>query len=130
MKMFFFWLGVMWLCVACFQEAPQVAYQELPTGNAEAGAALFQEGLSGAAPCATCHTLNGLPSTGPSLQGYASRAEAQSDDLSAGDYTYQSIIRPSKNVVRGFSNLMPTNYEEVLTTQQLADLVAFLLTLT
>jgi hypothetical protein len=44
-------------------------------------------------------------------------------------YIYESILRPNAYVVDGFQKgLMPQTFETTLTPQQLADLLAFLLT--
>ncbi len=51
------------------------------------------------------------------------------DDQSAEEYTFYSILRPSKYLVQGFSNVMPSNYEEKLSQQETADLITYMLTL-
>lgn len=129
MKSLVFLTLVACLCVACSKGEPKLAFSDLPTGNPQAGSAVFQNGADGAVACTTCHSVDGANGTGPSMEGFGARAEGSDDSLSATEYTYESIIRPSKHVVNGFSNLMPNNYEEKLTPQQLADLIAYLLSL-
>lgn len=114
---------------ACQKEPPKVALDALPAGDAERGEALFGRSIDGAAACSTCHALTDARGAGPGLEGYAGHAEDRVDDEDAEEYTYYAILRPSRYVVSGYSNVMPSNYEEKLSDQDLADLIAFLLTL-
>lgn len=114
---------------ACSQGEPQTSFEDLPAGDAQRGADLFANGADDAPACITCHTLDGNNQAGPSVQGYASRAGSRVEGQSAEEYTYRSIVRVSAHVVSGYSNVMPNDYEEKLSAQQLADLVAYLLTL-
>ena len=78
--------------------------------------------------CSTCHSIDGASGLGPSLQGISTTAETRVPGLSAGEYITQSILDPNAFVVDGFpAGLMPQNYGETLTTQDIADVVAFLL---
>lgn len=117
------------LISACESEPPKVAVDELPPGNPENGADLFAVSVQGATACSSCHQLNAARSSGPSLQYYGDIAGDRVDGESAEAYTYYAIIRPSRYLVRGYSNVMPSNYEDVFTEQELADLIAYLLTL-
>jgi cytochrome c553 len=101
----------------------------LEPGNAERGATLFTEAVGGAPACSTCHTIDGTPLVGPSLQGYAERAPDHAGDATVEEYTHASILQPSDYVVDGFSNVMFGQYERFLSEQQIADLIAYLLTL-
>lgn len=124
-----FALGLLLIIGACASDPPKIALEDLPQGDAERGAALFRESIKGAPSCSSCHQLNSARSTGPGFEGYAQRAGRRVEGESAATYTYYSIIRPARYVVSGYSNVMPSNYEEVLSEQQLADLIAYLLTL-
>lgn len=91
------------------------------------GAALFQ---SPPAICGTCHAL--VPDVvvvGPSLAGIATRAATRVEGQSAEAYIRNSIIHPSDYVVDGFLDVMQKNFGEVLTADQINDLIAFLMTL-
>lgn len=112
---------------ACSGTAP--APPDLPAGNAESGARLFSQSINGAPACSSCHTLDGTSLTGPSLQGYAERAATRVSGISAEEYTYTSIVQPPAHIVSGFGNLMYNQYGQRLSAQQLADLIAYLLTL-
>jgi mono/diheme cytochrome c family protein len=84
------------------------------------------------AGCNACHTITGISSgtVGPVLDGLASRAGDTVAGLTAEEYIRQSIMEPSAYVVPGFPDgVMPQTFAETLTEEQIADLVAFLLTL-
>jgi mono/diheme cytochrome c family protein len=118
------------LIAACSSTASGANPDEpLPPGDAIRGADLFNQSINGAPPCATCHTLDGSARVGPSLQNFAANAPAHSGDASLEDYTYTSIVQPSAYIVEGFSNIMYGQYGRQLTPQQIADLIAYLLTL-
>lgn len=84
------------------------------------------------AGCTACHTISGISSgnVGPVLDGLASLAGSRVSGLTAQEYVRQSIEDPSAFVVEGFTDgIMPPNFAEVLSEDQINDLVAFLLTL-
>jgi putative heme-binding domain-containing protein len=128
-----------------------------------AGLAVFNK-----AGCAACHTVDGTPKIGPSLQGIARRGDVH--------YIIESILDPSRVIVEGYTpemveteddsyigfvkeagdkltittspeivntvekkevksrrkleqSLMPAGLDKILTPTELADLVAYLLTL-
>jgi hypothetical protein len=66
---------------------------------------------------------------GPGLQNYSQIAADRVADQTAREYTYHAIVNPSDYVVSSYSNLMYAQYEEALSDQELADLIAYLLTL-
>ena len=115
-----------------FAEAPDpavvtpVAVESLPPGNAANGETIFR----GEAACSACHSLEpGAQGVGPSLAGIASRAETIKPDTTAEAYILESIIDPDAHIVEGFNGgIMPPNFGQRLSEQQLADLVAFLMT--
>jgi cytochrome c551/c552 len=81
------------------------------------------------AGCSACHSLNpGDVLVGPSLSGIGQRAGAVVPGMSAEEYIRASILDPGAYVVDGFSgSLMPGNYDQVLSAEQLETLVKFLL---
>ncbi|MEE9247271.1 MAG: cytochrome c [Dehalococcoidia bacterium] len=98
----------------------------LPTGDPAAGQQVFT--TASPLTCATCHSMDGTPGLGPSLQGIDTTAETSVSGLSAEEYITQSILDPNAFVVDGFpSGLMPQNFGETLTKQDIANVVAFLL---
>jgi len=105
----------------------------LPAGVADNGQKIFA-----AQGCAACHSLKPDEKlVGPSLAGVATRA---SDRIKAADYKAkattgelyirESIVQPSAYVMPGFPDgVMPQDFGKVkLSAQDLADLIAFLLT--
>ncbi|MBX3049663.1 MAG: c-type cytochrome [Anaerolineales bacterium] len=82
--------------------------------------------------CTACHAISGLSTgnVGPVLDGLASRAGNTVAGLSAEEYIHQSIVDPNAYIVPGFAEgIMPQNFAELMSEDQLNDLVAFLLTL-
>lgn len=99
---------------------------ELPEGDPVSG-----EGLFASLGCAACHSLE--PDTvvvGPSLYGVADRAATRIDGYDAQQYLHESIVLSKSYVVEGFPDAMPADFGERMDAQQLADLIAFLLTQT
>jgi len=107
----------------------------LPTGDSEAGRALA-EGTLG---CAACHMLSEV---GPSwaakdgLPGLAVRAEIrigqddyQGEATTAAEYLIESVVQTNAYVVAGYQpDIMPPNFGERITLQNMADLLAYMLT--
>jgi mono/diheme cytochrome c family protein/uncharacterized membrane protein len=114
---------------ACSSKGIGYQYSDLPPGDAARGAELFSQSVNGAPACSNCHTLTGGQGAGPSLQGFAQVAGSRVKGQSAEVYTFYSILSPSKHLVQGFSNVMPSDYATRLSRQQTADLITYLLTL-
>ena len=102
---------------------------ELPTGDAAAGEVLFNTGIGGQLPCSECHSLDGARGTGPSVLGFGAVAGNRHNGQDAQQYAANSIISPGSFILSGYSNLMPGTYSRDLSRQQLADLIAYLLSL-
>ncbi|HSJ14467.1 MAG TPA: c-type cytochrome [Longimicrobiales bacterium] len=117
-------------------EAPAAASSD-PVAQGEA---LFR-GTPGA--CFTCHsTAPDVHMAGPSLAGLAARAtqlvaspEYTGAATEAESYIRESILDPSAHLVPGTlysaggRSFMPDNYEQLLTPEQISQLVAYLMTL-
>lgn len=114
------------LLSGCAQSGLDFSVSDLPPGDAARGAKLFEQSPGGPS-CAQCHSLDGGRSVGPSLAGYGERAAREGGGQNAEEYTFEAILRPSKHIVRGYSNTMPDSYEDTLTRQNIADLIAYLL---
>ena len=99
---------------------------ELPSSSPEGRRALF---ITQA--CGSCHTLddaNAVGIVGPSLNEIGAIAETRVPGLDAQNYITQSILQPNAYIVEGYtSNLMPNNYGERLTAEELQALVEYLL---
>ena len=94
-------------------------------GDAAAGKAVFA-----ANGCGSCHTFKAAGSTGsvgPDLDT-APAADAKADnnmDLTA--FIQESIVKPDAYIAKGYSKgIMPTSFGSSLSSKQLNDLVAFI----
>ncbi|MDD5467356.1 MAG: c-type cytochrome [Anaerolineales bacterium] len=107
----------------------------LPLGDATRG-----EGLATTKGCAVCHitTTTGpawIPSDGtPAMGARAATRLTQADyagqATSPEQYLLESILHPEAYLVSGFpAGVMPANYGQTLTAQEVADLIAYLMTL-
>lgn len=79
--------------------------------------------------CATCHSPDGSKLVGPSWKGIYESEEALSDGTSMTvdeNYIRDSILTPGKNIVLGYSNIMPANFGQQLTEQQILDLIEYI----
>jgi mono/diheme cytochrome c family protein len=93
---------------------------EQPQGNPQAGEEIFTSVADPA--CDTCHTLQAAGASGtlgPNLDDVLADKDAA--------FIHQSIVDPNAEIASGFqADLMPQDYGDQLTEQQLNDLVAFL----
>lgn len=97
-----------------------------------AGDQLFHQTVIGTnAGCMTCHsTEQGVTIVGPSLAGIATTAATAEAGKTAEEFIKESIVDPNKVVTQGFNpNIMPQNWGQVLSEQQINQLVAYLMTL-
>jgi mono/diheme cytochrome c family protein len=113
------------IMLLAFSACTEEATPKKSTGDAERGETLFNTGLNGGVPCSGCHTLTGIDTVGPSLQGLGERAGQH--DMPANDFIRESILNPGAVRTPGFNDWMPKNYPDLLTDQDIEDLTAFLL---
>jgi len=102
------------------------------TGDAARGDDIFHHGVNEAPPCSTCHqVVSGAFgfSLGPNLAGVAERAASRIAGLSAEAYLHQSILEPHAYVVSGYRDIMYPDFALHLSEQEVADLIAYLVTL-
>jgi cytochrome c2 len=100
--------------------------------KAKAGEELFKQTIIDTqAGCATCHSVEaGVVIVGPSMAGIAGRAGSTVSGMSAEEYLRQSILEPDSHLVEGFpSGTMPQVWSDVHSTDQVDQLVAYLMTL-
>ena len=115
---------------------------ELPAGDAARGEQLFAQQVKQAsgtnASCTACHSLvPGEVKTGPSLAGVATRAETRVAGETAEQYIRHSIQQPNAFLVpdnpayvgANGKSLMPEGLGNLMSKQDLADLIAYLQTL-
>ena len=107
---------------ACGTNAPsEIAYADLPdTGDSLNGEVLYREQA-----CIACH-IEGATGA-PNLANFAERAGTTVAGQSAHEYTFYSIVEPAQHIAEGYGNAMPNNYDNNMTAQEIADLVAYLL---
>ena len=105
----------------------------LPAGNQNRGKELFAKKYG----CVSCHghpNLEGSNAVGPHLATIAGVAVNRAPNQTAAQYLYQSILNPDAIVIESRRQLldqpsaMPP-FRELLTKHEMADLVAYLLTL-
>ena len=104
----------------------------LPAGDAVAGELLFNLPMAVRLDdaCSTCHSVPGAEQGwGPVLDGVGAAAGDRVEGRSAEDYLRESIIATRAYDLEGWDPNMPTNYAQILSEQEVADLVAYLLTL-
>ena len=99
--------------------------QSVCPGDAGNGQQVFI-GATGAIACSSCHTTDGGPHVGPSLQGIFAISAERIEGVSASDYLYRSLRDPASYVVDGFSNLMPVFDDSEISPDDLLDLIAYL----
>lgn len=114
---------------------PDPRYTPTPTpmyvvdeiGDPANGEKLFH----GAGECALCHSVTSDETViGPSLQYIGARAAYMRPPLSAEEYLIGAILYPNSYIpTRGKAGVMPTTYGAQFSPQQIADIVAYLLTL-
>lgn len=101
-------------------------------GRANQGMVIFTQGANGAPPCATCHQTSAGASgfsIGPNLSGVHDRAASRIEGFTAEAYVENSILNPADFVVSGYQNVMFPQYAEYYSPQEVADLIAYVLSL-
>jgi cytochrome c551/c552 len=95
-------------------------------GNAAAGKAVFA-----ANGCATCHTFKPAGSSGtigPDLDTAPAASAKDDHNMALAAFVKESIVNPDAYIAKGFTKgLMPTNFGSKLSSSQINDLVAFIL---
>ncbi len=119
------------LMTACDNTPSAVPFEDVPLaeGDPGSGAKLFEQSLDESPTCISCHQISDVALVGPGLENYGSRAGSRVEGESAELYTYNSIVRPAKHILTGYSNIMYQDYGQKINAQDLADLIAYLLSL-
>lgn len=106
------------------------------TGDAARGQQLFLGGqpfLSPDAPnCTACHNVDAAQGAGigNNLAGLGALAATRVPEQSAAEYLRTALLKPDAYLVEGYQEgIMYRGYAEVLTPQEIEDLVAYMLTL-
>ncbi len=124
-----------------FQPVGSDLNAKLPQGDPAHGKDLFAQaakaGSGRALPCKACHSLNpGEIIVGPSLAGVAGRAGTRVAGKTAEQYIRESIQNPNAFIVpddpkfqANGKSVMPEKLGDQMSAQDLADVIAYLLTL-
>jgi cytochrome c553 len=136
--------GVAAVPTAAVPAAPTevVAAAPMPTavtiGDAARGATLYTTTYNtaqGPWACSLCHNTGAVRLVGPGMGGIEARFAAYNLNVPLENYIHDSIVHPNDFIVPADSggayppNLMPQNYGELLSEQDLSDLVAYILSL-
>lgn len=81
--------------------------------------------------CTACHTVDGKPAAGPTLQGvFGNEVPLRGGEKVIADENYirESILVPAAKVVEGFPPIMPS-YQGQMSDDQINDLIAYIKTL-
>lgn len=79
--------------------------------------------------CASCHAIDeGITLVGPSFWNIANRAGERIEGQNAREYLRNSIINPGDFVVEGFQDVMQKNLGEVLSSDDINAVIAYLMT--
>jgi ferredoxin/cytochrome c2 len=114
------------------RQALTINFRDIHIPDPKAGEQLYYEAASGVnAGCRICHSLTKDERIiGPSFYGIADRAGERIPGMSAEEYLRQSILDPNAYIVEGYpEGQMIQNFGDILTEEQIQDLIAFLMTL-
>lgn len=105
---------------------PEEILALMPTADATQG-----EALTVSNACIACHSLQkDVRVVGPSWYNVGGTAGERVPGQSAGLYLYTSIVEPNAYINEGYvAGLMPQTYSAVLSSEQIADMIAYMLTL-
>ena len=113
-------------------QALTINFRDVHIPDPKMGEAIYYETAPGVnAGCQICHSLQkDEVIIGPSFYGIADRAGKRIPGMTAEEYLHQSIVDPNAYVVSGFpKGQMIQNFGQILTEDQIQDLIAFLMTL-
>lgn len=103
---------------------------KLRSGDPEVGERLFNTNLEGRGDgraCSECHSLDGTRLKAPSLMEISQHSIELKAGVTVEEFLRQSILEPEAVNDGDYPDIMPTVYGDVLTEQQVNDLIAFLL---
>jgi mono/diheme cytochrome c family protein len=113
-------------------EPPTSAASDLPSGETATTSAvpdLPGKELATRGRCFGCHTTLGAKATGPTFLGLSgSQRPLESGETVIADDAYleQSIVDPGSQIVEGFANVMPGDYGDTFSEQEINDLIDYI----
>jgi cytochrome c553 len=114
--------------------APTTSRASFELGDPARGRELWDTGAGlMTLTCSDCHSLDGTENetssyVSPSWLGISEVAESRVPGLSAKDYLWESIVDPGAHIVDGYRDTMPKSFALLLSEEDIASLVAFILT--
>jgi cytochrome c oxidase subunit II len=106
------------------------AWLEEESGQVTQDPALLGLRVSEQNGCIACHSVDGSPSVGPTWAGLYGIERELVDGrvlIADEDYLYTGIVDPNEHIPVGYpANVMPRNYDELLTDQQIANIIAYI----
>ncbi len=111
--------------------SPAASPEASPVGSPMAMMGDPVEGKNLSQQCIACHSVDGSQMVGPTWLGlYGSEVELDDGTVVIADDAYlaESISDPMKQIVAGYPPAMPP-YAGILSDQQIADIVAYIRTL-
>lgn len=106
--------------------------ENIVASDIERGREIYRSGINGAQRCANCHraTTRGFAvDAAPNLAGIADVAGERVEGLSAEEYLRASIVDPLAHVEGVWRTPMPEDYVDLLTEQDIEDLIVYMLQL-
>jgi cytochrome c2 len=99
-------------------------------GDPARGEELYNTEYEEAGPhaCSDCHKLAESSTFAPSFVGISERASESVEGMSAEEYLRESIVDPTAYLVEGYVAPMPRVYGDILSEEDINDLIAFMLT--
>jgi cytochrome c2 len=113
-------------------EATEPTTEIALVGDPVRGQEIFANGLNGAPACKSCHATSAghaMFALAPNLKGIAERAATRVAGQTAPEYIEDSIRHPENYLVSGFRPIMYPNFDKDYSDQDIADIVAYLMTL-
>lgn len=104
-----------------------------PTPTEQLTGAALGEAVASDAGCLACHTTDGTEVIGPTWQGLFGSQETLDDGTTVTvdeAYLRESIVDPNAAIVEGFqAGMMPTNFGELLSEEEIDGLIEYIQTL-
>jgi mono/diheme cytochrome c family protein len=115
---------------SCTPATPEAT--AIPVVDLVRGEEIFRKGVNESPPCISCHQVTTSSfgfALGPSLIGVGNRAATRISGMSAEEYLTDSILNPGSFLVPVYRNIMYPKFADHFSEQDVADLIAYLMTL-
>lgn len=115
-----------------YLEDPAAAAPAPAEATPATGGSLDGQQVATTAGCLACHSIDGSVVVGPSWKGlFGSTSEFEDGSSTTADeaYLHESIVNPAAKIVKGFTNVMPATYSQMLSEEQITAIIEFIKTL-